>query len=327
MYDKIEKLDRSEIERAEHEGECLGRNPDGGKIIDYVATCGGYFGQIQKKAISRLLYVDEAPEAQVNRKAREIDRGETYGSGRWERLRMGRASFHPREAQFVHDGLRRTHGEAWARAFPAENLVRMSFEAFLERVALLGLQLPLEYIPPFTLFKVLAALPSQSTLDLRVVDPTAPRLGGSASSRNRNLKASSQVPEHQAGEQYVLQVRKVRAQIEQLFVFEIAADALLDEETGDRHQAFPIRSVDCVTASLTIQDDEEPFEFFDIKGRFCFVAMAFPSDWDFAERFSLDPSVDRWGGDEFKFFATRVGELCQQDPNTIRLGLYEYELK
>ncbi|RUS65177.1 hypothetical protein EGN72_01045 [Pseudorhodobacter sp. E13] len=327
MYDKIEKLDRAEIERAEREGECLGRNPDGGKIIDYVGGCGGYFDETNKKAIARLLYVEEPPIQQKNRAPRKTEKGETYGSGRWERLRMGRASFHPREAQFVHDGLCRTHGEAWARAFPAEELVRMSFEAFLERVARLGLQLPLEHVPPFTLFKVLAALPSQSALDLRVVDPTAPRLGGPASSRNRNLKASSQAPEHRVGEQYVLQVRNVRAQNEQLFVFEIAADALLDEETGDRHQAFPIRSVDGSTTSLTIQDDEEPFEFFDIKGRFCFVALAFPSDWDFVERFSLDPSVDRWGADELRFFATRVGELCQQNQNTIRLGVYEYELK
>jgi len=222
MTKQFEKLNRAEIERADKDGECLGRNPDGGKIIDYVARCGGYFGETRLMPISRLVYVDESPEPQPNRKPGAQDRGQTYGFYRWDRLRSGSASFHPREAQFVHDGLRRTHGDAWARAFPAEELVQMSFVAFLERVAELGLRVPIERIPPVALLKLLAATPEQVPLDLRVVDPSAPRLGGAAGSSNRLLKAVSDITKHRAGENYVLQVRGVKSDAEQVFVFEIS---------------------------------------------------------------------------------------------------------
>lgn len=325
MYDKIEKLDRAEIERAEHEGECLGRNPDGGKIIDYVAACGGYYGETNKKAIARLLYVEEPPISQANRPPRKTEKGETYGSGRWERLRLGRASFHPSEAQFVHDGLRRTHGEAWARAFPAEELVQMSFAAFLKRVSELGLQVPFERIPPPALLKLLAASPEQVPLDLRVVDPSAPRLGGAADSRNKSLKAVSVIKKHRAGENYVLQVRGLKPDAEQVFVFEFSEEALLDEESGTWHQAFPVRLSKNPAANATIRNQEDSFVFYDIEGRFAFVAVAFPSDWDFAAAFMLDPSSERWNVEEFAAFAMRLGELCRQDPSKIRLGLYEYE--
>lgn len=326
MTGKFQKLSRAEIERAEKDGECLGRNPDGGKIIDYVATCGGYQGETNKKAIARLLYVEEPPISQANRPARKTEKGDTYGSGRWERLRLGRASFHPVEAQFVHDGLRCTHGDAWARAFPAEELVKMSFATFLERIATLGLQVPIDRIPPVALLKLLAAVPEQVPLDLRVVDPSAARLGGAAGSHNRSLKAVSTVNKHQAGENYVLQVRGIDPASEQLFVFEIAEEALLEEDTGTRHQAFPTRLIKSPTANVTIQDQENSFVFFDIEGRFAFVALTLPADWDFTETFMLDSKTDRWDVDAFAAFATRLGEMCRQDPTPIRFGLYEYEL-
>ncbi len=323
---EFEKLSRAEIERAEKDGECLGRNPDGGKIIDYVATCGGYQGETNKKAIARLLYVEEPPISQANRPPRKTEKGETYGSGRWERLRMGRASFHPTEAQFVHDGLRRTHGEAWARAFPAEELVRMTFSAFMTRVAELGLQVPFERIPPAALLKVLASAPEQVPLDVRVVDPSAPRLGGTAGSRNRSLKAVSHLKKHHAGEEYVLQVRGLKPEAEQLFLLEISEEALLEEDTGHRHQAFPIRLLAPSTANVTIRDDKDPFEFFDIEGRFAFIALTLPADWDFTETFMLDPKLDRWDIDEFSAFAARLGERCRQHPSRFRFGVYEYEM-
>lgn len=323
---EFEKLTRAEIERAEKDGECLGRNPDGGKIIDYVATCGGYHGETNKKAIARLLYVEEPPISQANRPPRKAEKGETYGSGRWERLRMGRASFHPTEAQFVHYGLRRTHGEAWARAFPAEELVRMTFAAFLGQVAELGLQVPFERIPPSALLKVLAAAPEQVPLDVRVVDPSASRLGGTAGSRNRSLRPFPHLKKHHAGEEYVLQVRGLKPEAEQLFILEISEDALWEVDTGHQHQAFPIRLLAPPTANVTILDDKDPFEFFDIEGRFAFIALTLPADWDFTETFMLDPSVDRWDVDEFSAFAARLGEFCRQDPTSIRFGLYEYEL-
>lgn len=326
MTEFFEQLDSTEIERAEKAGECLGRNPDGGKIIDYVGACGGYFGETKLMPISRLLYVDEPPKPQPNRKPGGQKRGETYGYYRWDRLRNGRASFHSREAQFVHDGLRRTHGEAWARAFPAEKLVQMSFAAFLERVAELCLQVPFERIPPPALLKLLAASPEQVPLDLRVVDPSAPRLGGAAGSSNRLLKAVSDITKHRAGENYVLQVRGVKSDAEQVFVFEISEEALLDESSDLRHQAFPTRLIKSPTANVTIRDQEDPFVFFDTEGRFAFVAVAFPSDWDFAAAFMLDPSSERWDVEEFATFAMRLAELCRQDPSRIRFGLYEYEM-
>lgn len=327
MTEEFQKLNRAEIDRAEKEGECLGRNPDGGKIIDYVATCGGFYGETNKKAIARLLYVEEPPISQANRPPRKTEKGDTYGSGRWERLRMGRASFHPIEAQFVHGGLRRTHGETWARAFPADELVKMTFVAFLERVAELGLQVPIERIPPTALLKLLAASPEQAPLDLRVVDPSAPRLGGAAGSRNRSLKPVSDVPKHSAGENYVLQVRGMEPDSEQIFVFETSEEALLDESSDIRHQAFPVRLLKNPSANVTIRDQEDPFVFYDIDGRFAFVAMAFPSDWDFAERFLLDPSSERWDVEEFASFAIRLGQRCREDSSKIRFGLYEYEMQ
>lgn len=326
MTVEFEKLSRAEIERAEKDGECLGRNPDGGKIIDYVATCGGYFGETKQMPISRLLYVDEPPKPQPNRKPGDQGRGHTYGHYRWDRLRNGLASFHPTEAQFVHDGLRRTHGEAWARAFPAEELVRMTFSAFLTRVAELGLQVPFERIPPAALLKVLAAAPEQVPLDVRVVDPSAPRLGGIAGSRSRSLKAVSQLKKHHAGEEYVLQVRGLKPEAEQLFLLEISEEALLEEDTGHWHQAFPIRLLASPSANVTIRDDKDPFEFFDIEGRFAFIALTLPADWDFTETFMLDPNLDRWDIDEFSAFAARLGERCRQHPSRIRFGVYEYEM-
>ena len=77
MTEKLVKLSRNEIDRAEKDGECLGRNPDGGKIIDYVAACGGYHGETNKKAIAPQLYVEEPPIQQVHRAPRKTDKGET----------------------------------------------------------------------------------------------------------------------------------------------------------------------------------------------------------------------------------------------------------
>jgi len=326
MNETFEKLDSAEIERAEKAGECLGRNPDGGRIIDYVGACGGYFGETKLMPISRLVYVDEPPKPQPNRKPGGQKRGETYGYYRWDRLRNGRASFHPREARFVRDGLRRTHGDAWARAFPSDELVQMNFSAFLERVAELGLQVPIERIPPVALLKLLAAATDQIPLDLRVVDPTATRLGGAAGSRNQSLKAASYLKRHRTGEKYILQVRGLDPEAEQLFVFEVSEDALLDEDTEVWHRAFPTRLVKAPTANVTIRDEESPFEFFDIAGRFAFIALTLPADCDFTETFKLDPNTNRWDVDEFSAFAARLGEICRQDPSRIRFGLYEYEL-
>lgn len=328
MQKDFQKLSRAEIERADKAGELLGRNDEVGRILDYVGICGGYQGYTQKKAISRMLYIDEPPESQPNRKSRETDRGETYGSGRWERLRRGTASFHIIEATFVHEGLRITHGEEWVRAFPAEELVKLTFSEFLSKAATLGLPWPDGVVPPSVAMQIIWESQKNNSLSIRPVAPDAPRLGGSKGSKNRDLRSVETLPLYKPGDSYMLQIRGAEVGTDQLFVFEASQDDVKFEGGNETYCGFPTRLFEPQTVNTTLKsDDDEAFEFFEAKGNFAFIAISFPKGWDFLNKFRADPTSERWSRGEVETFIRALRRLQHEKPNTVRVGWYGYKVE
>ena len=327
MTNEFKLICKSEIEEAHQNHELLGRNPDAGRIFHFIAVSGGFQGQTTRKGIVQQLYVFEEPEPQVNRPARVEDRGESYGSGRWERLGRGKASFYIREAQFVHDGLVAAMGQEWGKAFKPEELVLLSFHDFLQKAVTLGLPWSDGRIPPAIAMEIIWLAQEDRSLTIQPVDPFAGRLGGVANSENRNLQSTCSLPHHEPGEKYVLHLRGVKVGIETAFVLESAVEDLMFENVNQHYCGFPIRLFNPDTKNSTIKPAEEAsFEFYDIKGSFAFIAVTFPKSWNFEDMFGVEANIERWTCGQYEKFIRALRQIQHKQPDTVRIGWYGYKV-
>ena len=328
MLKKRELLTSAMIEESDKNDDLLGRNKDAGHIIGLIADADGFDGHTSKKGISRLLYVEEPPKSQQNRPDRTQDRGETYGSGRWERLRLGRASFHRSEAIFVHDGLVNGFGADWGRSFQAEELVLISFREFLTRAVTLNLPWPDGKVPPAISMEIVWLSQVGEPLIIRPIDPSATKLGGPQKSENRNLESTCSLPRHKADELYALQVRGVSPGEEALFVFEVSQEELAPEGGNEDYCGFPVRLLTAHKSKIIIKDhDGSPFQFYGAKGSFAFFAISFPADWDFVDLFEIDPQREKWTRLELENFVRSLRKKQFEYPGAIRLGWYGYRVE
>lgn len=328
MQNEFEKLCKAEIKRANKNGELIGKNPDAGRLIDFIASGGGFWGHTQVKGISGMLYVDEPREPQKNSKARtEAPRG-NYGDLRWDNLRRGNASFHPREAKFVHAALVNGFGPEWGRAFPWEVLVLLPFHEFLTRALALNLPWPDGKIAPAIAMEVVWVSQMGEALTIRPVDPTAVKLGGSPNSANRYQETTNSFPRHKAEECYFLQVRGMKPGNEKLFVFEASHEEVISKKDNEAYYGFPVRLIKPKSSNLTIKDEGDGvFKFYDIKGSFSFFAITFPQAWDFAETFGADPFAEEWRREEFEAFIRSLRRVQLEKPDTVRIGWYGYKVE
>lgn len=318
----------SAIAEAKRTGQYLGRNADAARLFDFIAAAGGFRGEKSTKGISRLVYEYAPSEKQQFHERSETTEEYDYGYRRWENLRRGGKHFTPREAEFVHQALVRACGYEWGQAFTSTELVALPFHDFLQKALTLGLPWPEGQIPPSWAMEVVWLAQTERSLTIRPVNPTATRLGGNQTSKNRSLASTCSLPGHDVGETFVLQVRGIRPTQERLFVFETSLEGLAFDGGNESYCAFPVQLLKPSSINTMVRSDEgNPFEFYDIKGSFAFYALAFPADWDFRAAFAADATSERWTRDEFESFVRSVRRLQHEKPDQLRLGWYGYKVE
>ncbi len=332
MHFEHKPISKAEIETALEEanrtGRYIGRNPDAARLFDFIASAGGFNGEKSTKGISRLAYAYEPSERQRHHEPKKDTEVFDYGYRRWENLRRGDKHFTPREAEFVHAALVRAAGYEWGQAFAPEELVTVPFHDFLMKALTLGLPWPEGKIPPSMAMEIVWLAQKDRSLTIRPANPSATRLGGNKSSSNKSLQSTCSLPRHMPEETYVLQVRGVEAGAERIFVFEASQENLAFDGGNETFCGFPIRLLKPKSVNLTLKsEDDAPFEFYDIKGSFCFFAVGFPADWDFQTAFKADPRAERWSRDEFETFIRSVRRLQHEKPSEVRVGWYGYKVE
>lgn len=332
MENEFKPITKTEIEDALAEAKrtdsYLGRNPDAARLFDFIAAAGGFRGEKSTKGISRLAYEYAPSEVQQYHERSDTTEEHDYGYRRWENLRRGGKHFTQREAEFVHQALVHACGYEWGQAFTSTELVALPFHEFLQKALTLGLPWPEGQIPPAWAMEVVWLAQTDRSLTIRPVNPSATRLGGNPTSKNRSLASTCSLPRHNVGEAYVLQVRGVRPARERLFVFETSLEDLAFEGGNETYSAFPVQLLKPATVNTTVRSaDRGPFEFYNIKGSFAFYALAFPADWDFRKTFALDATCERWARGEFEAFIRSVRRLQHERPDQLRLGWYGYKVE
>ena len=326
--DDIKKVSAQMIDDAEKRDELIGRNAEAKRILDIIGIAGGYFGQTIGKCVASLLYIEEERDHQIHRKAGKNKTKRLKGDDRWERLRLGRAAFHPLEAEFVYDALGRSFGSEWQSAFTATELVSISFETFVQKALALKLPWPKEKLPPSVSLELLQFSKVETLLSICAFDPNGERLGAPQDSLNQTLVSAGDDPIHEMGSSYALQVKGLDKKAEQLFIFEVASEAVKFPDELQQYAGFPVRLIKPKAKNITIKDaNDDPFRVIDIAGQFSFFALTVPRDWNLAARADLDLKAERWTVRELEQFTRFLRKLMQEHPEQIRLASYRYEVK
>jgi hypothetical protein len=236
------------------------------------------------------------------------------------------------EASYLHWYFNKSFGQAWGNLISPKDFVTRPVAENINKGLRAGLQWPMDLPVAFGLQSVFR-LNSDPNLSLQFVEAPSDGPRGMQSSTRPMAEmryTEDNRPVHPVD--WLFLVRVAGIQRKNVFLFETYDSEVEFTDQMASDDLFSIFPQNLVQVEGDRSDipafDGSAFEIINLPGSFMAHAMTFPDDWDFQERFDVNPNPypDPWTLDEGREFLENVQKWLNHEPDALQLASYAYRV-
>ncbi len=318
-----EQVTREYIETITKEKRLLGSNAHAAALVKIVASSkvlGNRAGTQQ--GLASIIYSD-APT--INNRSTVNDRNpadtRNYGDTRLANLCRGKASFSPREAEWIHLAFSELFGAEWGSKFEASKIVTANPSLLIQE----GLAQMLPWPDDLSAFSVAQLLISSSGPVLRLIDAEKLYMMGQQRPRGEALLTIAEdLPSYSFGQQLWLEVAQVASSHQAGFFFALSQSPICQGNQRWLGMGIAVHELDAKAPQLLGTHEGKPLQVYDVEGQFL-IGVISAIDHAMLENIKGTlPISGFWTEEACRNFINRLRKSLQHSDNKVGFRCLTY---
>ena len=296
----------------------------------------GAYGQsiFSRTDIAKLIYVEQKPNPRMGKSTRDISKrkdSNTKGKVRIGNIYDKGRKISETEGRHFHYYFSKLYGSDWGEVISWDDLVTKNFSANYNKALRAGLKIT-SSIPSIHAIQSLFEEHNDkySTLKSRLVATGAKRAAyDPADPMPEYIYPADMWPTLKPCNVFVLDYLRANKEKKNIFLFESYDQKVAEiSKNSEGHYAlYPFNNIvtDEVEIELTPRKGQT-FKISTLRGRFHFHVIEYPLNWNFEEKFGVDPNRKKWSMEEANEFLNSLGQVILKELHDITLCTFSYRV-